>query len=323
MNGGIYIWGTGCTAGELIEKLPGSLDIRGFADSFPTADAFMGKPVVSPEALAALSPELIIVASRHTDEILRRCSELGIERSRLLFVKDSFRLADLNSGCDSALRLLGPELLRSLIPACRIVRESAYGGSALDGRDLENDYVRVRTLELTCEMLTDVPGAAAELGVYRGGFARCINALLPGRRLYLFDTFDGFDSAEAQHERQLGRCSEGFIEAHRDSSLERVLALMPYPGQVTPMPGLFPASLNGLEERFALVSLDADLEASTYAGLDYFVPRMNRGGFIFLHDYSSPLAGVRAAAERYQREHGLRFHALPLCDVNGTLVLCM
>ena len=89
------------------------------------------------------------------------------------------------------------------------------------------------------------------------------------------------------------------------------------------MVGYFPESLNGLEDKFALVSLDADLEESTLSGLEYFVPRMVPGGYIFLHDYDShSFYGVRKAVERYEAAHDLKFHALPLCDVNGTLVLC-
>ena len=48
---------------------------------------------------------------------------------------------------------------------------------------------------------------------------------------------------------------------------------------------------------------------------------MSRGGYVLLHDYGNPkLPGVRRALERYEQEHG-RLAAVPLCDVNGTLVI--
>ena len=191
-------------------------------------------------------------------------------------------------------------------------------GSPLTERDLESDYVRVRTLELLCTELKDVPGAAAELGVYRGGFARCLSALLPERTLYLFDTFKGFDPAEAQGQ------SVGFVEAHRNTSAERVLRLLPHPEKAVVRQGLFPASAEGIEERFALVSLDVDLEESTLSGLRWFLPRMQAGGCLLLHDYNNPaLPGVKAALRRYEEEQRIRLHKVPLCDINGSVVISL
>ena len=41
-----------------------------------------------------------------------------------------------------------------------------------------------------------VSGAFAELGVYRGDASRAIHTAAPERRLYLFDTFDGFPAQD-------------------------------------------------------------------------------------------------------------------------------
>ena len=321
---GIYIWGTGCSAGELCAALPERVELAGFVDSFPMSDTFMDKPVLRPEQLCDAAPELVIVSARAASAILDKCLELGIERDVLLFTKNSVRLEDMNSSYAAAERLLGSETVAALIPKYAAVREPMKQvETPLGPRDYENDYVRIKTLELVCRRLEDVPGAAAELGVYKGGFARCINALMPGRRLYLFDTFEGFESSEAMREMRLGNLSAGVDAAHKNTSLDKVMSLMPHPRSVQPMVGYFPESLGGLEDKFAFVSLDADLEESTLSGLEYFVPRMSAGGYIFLHDYDShSFAGVRKAVERYEKAHDLKFRALPLCDVNGTLVLC-
>ena len=160
-----------------------------------------------------------------------------------------------------------------------------------------------------------MPGAAAELGVFRGEFAAAINALLPGRRLFLFDTFTGFDAAED--------APEGLAAAHETASAAAVLRRLPHAERAVLRAGLFPDTAAGLEgERFALVSLDADLEESTLAGLRWFVPRMAEGGALLLHDWNHPgLPGVRAAAERYEAETGTRLRGVPLCDITGTLVI--
>lgn len=322
--GGIYIWGTGCGAGELVSQLPEHVHIEAYVDSFPMSDSFMGRPVIKPEQLKKLSPELVIVSARQSRVILDKCMALGLERDCLLFLKNSYTLQDMNTAPQRAARLLGEETFKTLIPACRVVREPMNRReSPLDERDYENDYIRIKTLEAVCRRLGNLPGAAAELGVYKGSFARCINALMPKRRLYLFDTFEGFESSEAAREKRSGNLSEGVDEAHRNTSLNKVMSLMPHPETVQPVVGYFPESLNGLEDSFVLVSLDADLEESTLAGLEYFVPRMVSGGCIFLHDYDShQFHGVKNAVERYENAHGIRFRALPIPDVNGTLVIC-
>src|SRR5438874_1588984 len=57
-----------------------------------------------------------------------------------------------------------------------------------------DDPVRYATIMLAINALRSrgVSGAFAELGVYRGDASRAIHTAAPERRLYLFDTFDGF-----------------------------------------------------------------------------------------------------------------------------------
>ena len=312
----LYVWGTGCAAGDLIDAGLAVGQVTAFLDGEAQDGSFLGRPVLRPEEADTDSEYLVLVASRHAEEITRRAAACGMGEDRLLFLRDNWTLTDRNRDYSGVQKHLPPALLASLQVPPRVIRPlPATPGSPLTERDLAGDYVRVRTLELLCAQLREVPGAAAELGVYRGSFARCINALLPERRLYLFDTFEGFDPAEAQGQ------GGGFVEAHRNTSIERVLRLLPHPERAVIRPGLFPASAEGLEDRFALVSLDVDLEESTLAGLRWFLPRMQEGGYLLLHDYDNPkLPGVRRAVSRFEQEYG-RLRAVPLCDAGGTLVI--
>lgn len=313
----LYIWGTGCGAGDLIDRWLDPANVTAFLDSVPTADRFLGRPVIRPEQFEDSPDALILVASSHTEEIARCAEALGIAPEKLVYSKNNWLLSDRNAPSPAA-DMLPAALLQALRRPPRVVRDPLWANDGpLSERDLENDYVRVRTLEAICRELDGVPGAAAELGVYRGGFARCINALLPERKLYLFDTFSGFDAAEAVRE---GR---GFTAAHENASLERVLTLLPHPGKAVFRPGLFPSTAEGLEdERFCLVSLDVDLEESTLAGLRFFLPRISPGGYLLLHDCLSPLLpGVRKALLRCEEETQTRLRKLPLCDINGTMVI--
>ena len=313
---GIYVWGTGCGASELIEQGLDLERISAFVDSYPSGEYFLGKPVLLPEHLVLDDCELLIVTTRHADAVAERCGQLEIPESKLLFLKNNHDLSDRNAACSIARELLGDALLKKLLPKQRIVPTPAsLADSVLSQRDLSNDYVRLATLELLCRRLDDVPGAAAELGVYKGFFARCINQLLPERKLYLFDSFEGF-AEEAN-------ASASFQAAHANTTIEKVLDIMPHRSMVTVTPGFFPASLNGLEEAFCLVSLDVDFAQTTLEGLRYFWPRLQRGGFIMLHDWGNPsLPGVAQALKIYEEELGDTIPAIPLCDVGGTLVLC-
>ena len=313
---GIYVWGTGCGASELIEAGMEPERIAAFVDSFPMGDVFLGKPVLLPEQLPREDCDLLIITARHADAIGARCEELGVPAEKCLFLKNNTRLDDRNAACTRAKEILGEALLKKLLPRQRIVPTPAsLANSILPEPDLSNDYVRLATLELLCRRLTDIPGAAAELGVYRGFFARCINTLLPDRKLYLFDSFEGFAEEAC--------ASASFQAAHQNTAVEKVLSIMPHPKRITVKPGFFPASLDGLEETFCLVSLDVDFYQTTLDGLRYFWPRLSPGGYLLLHDWGSPkLPGVAEALRCYEREVGRQIASIPLCDVGGTLVLC-
>ena len=312
---GIYVWGTGCGASELVEAGFETKRISAFVDSCPVSDSFLGRPVIKPEALDIEDCELLIVATRHTAAVLERCASLGLASEKLLFTKNHLETIDRNACCTATEKLMDKELLRKLIPECHIVRAPRdLSISALSHAEHENDYVRLASLELICKRLANVAGAAAELGVYRGEFAKYINRLMPERRLYLFDSFEGFaDNAGA---------SSSFQAAHKNTAADRVMALMPNPGKVIVRQGFFPDSLDGLEEEFCFVSLDVDFYQATLDGLRYFWPRLSPGGFIMLHDWGNPdLPQVAQALEHYEAELGRPIASVPLCDIAGTLVL--
>lgn len=312
----IYVWGTGCGAAELIRQGLALERIQAFVDSYPNGDTFLGKPVLLPRQLEPSRFQLLIVTTRHTQAVAQQCRELGIPEEKLLFLKNYGILSDRNAGCAAAQALLGREFLSRLLPRQRILSTPDFLSSpALPEKELDNDYVRLSTLELLCRRLSSVPGAAAELGVYQGFFARCINLLLPERPLYLFDSFQGFSQEDAP--------DAAFQAAHANTTIARVLARLPHPEMAHLYPGFFPDSLNGLEETFCLVSVDVDFPAATLAGLSYFWPRLSPGGYLLLHDWANPsLPGVAEALRQYESRLGHSLPSVPLCDTGGTLVLC-
>jgi O-methyltransferase len=182
------------------------------------------------------------------------------------------------------------------------------------------DYVRLSTLELISYEINKkkLSGNVAELGVYKGKFARYINQYFPDRILYLFDTFKGFDNRDviSETKKEFSSGKQDFS----DTSVEAVLKLMPFPQKCNPVIGFFPESAKRIDDRFVFVSLDADLYEPIYNGLQFFYPRLVSGGYIFIHDFNNDAyKGARKAVEQFCEEHKINY--LPIPDVGGSAVI--
>jgi O-methyltransferase len=182
------------------------------------------------------------------------------------------------------------------------------------------DYIRLSTLELLSHEITrrNLIGNVAELGVYKGKFAKYINACFPKRSFYLFDTFEGFDSRDVTSEKKqnLSAGSQDFS----DTSIEGVLKLMPFPEKCIPIKGFFPESAKNIDDSFVFVSLDADLYEPIYNGLRFFYPKLVNGGYIFIHDFNNDnYKGARKAVEQFCDEERINF--LPLPDSGGSAAI--
>jgi len=184
-----------------------------------------------------------------------------------------------------------------------------------------HDRVRSDFLTLLLQDITarNVPGALAELGVHRGTSARLLHHYCPERRLYLFDTFKGFDPQD--FEKESIKVAYNQAQQFTDTSVAVVLeTIAPVNQNVVPVVGWFPDSLPPelAGEKFALVHLDADLEAPTAAGLEFFWPRLSHGGFIVVHDYNG-WPGARLAVSRFREAHAVA--TVPMPDKSGSVVL--
>ncbi len=182
------------------------------------------------------------------------------------------------------------------------------------------DYVRYATLGLCAQEILrkNVPGNVAEVGVYKGDFAKRLNKLFPQRQLYLFDTFAGFDAQDVATEKASGFSTGD--QNFADTSVEMVLRQMPFPQQCVVKKGFFPATAVGVNDTFCFVSLDADLYDPILEGLRFFYPRLAAGGFIFVHDFNNDeYKGAQQAVLDFCQSQGLSFTPLP--DSGGTAVL--
>ncbi|MEP6495904.1 MAG: TylF/MycF/NovP-related O-methyltransferase [bacterium] len=202
-------------------------------------------------------------------------------------------------------------------PEFRLLYDSWIAGNRRgNGGDLSRLYAFILNIK---QCLADgVQGDFAELGVWRGNSAAVLAhfAAQNSRRVYLFDTFAGFDARDLRD-----------IDAHRspqfsETSLDAVRRTVGNDAHTTYVQGFFPDSLTPAAERaaYAVVNLDCDLYAPTKAALEFFYPRMTPGGILFLHDYSSGVwPGVTQAIDEFRVATGEHLVLLP--DKSGSAII--
>jgi len=134
-----------------------------------------------------------------------------------------------------------------------------------------------------------IPGDIAELGVYNGATA-ALMLKNSGKRMHLFDTFEGLPESENRFEK--GEYKGSLATVRRN--------LSQWQNRTEYHVGLFPASADGIETRFSFVHLDADLYSSTKSALEWFWPRISQGGAILSHDYPLSDGVVRAFQEFFE-----------------------
>ncbi|MBY8982721.1 MAG: class I SAM-dependent methyltransferase [Candidatus Lokiarchaeota archaeon] len=179
------------------------------------------------------------------------------------------------------------------------------------------DPIRYGTIALAINTIKNekIKGHFAELGVFQGNTSKIIHQLAPETRLYLFDTFEGFPVEFLEN--------KGDSNRFKNTQLEWVKKNIGNLNNVIIRKGIFPETTEGLEsETFAFVYLDADLYKSTLEGLNFFYPRISKGGYLLIHDYHNPQesnAGVMRAVNEFMIDKMEKKIEIP--DVLGSIIL--
>jgi predicted O-methyltransferase YrrM len=150
-------------------------------------------------------------------------------------------------------------------------------------------------------------GTIAECGVYRGatllGMAHLLNTLgAAGFRLIGFDSFEGFPEPREEDALPGGqfhpRALRGvFGDTSYNQLLGKVRALG-YQDRIALVKGYFENTLHQWAgETFSIVHLDCDLYQSYVECLNFFYPRVRKGGFIVFDEYDF-IADVYPGAQR-------------------------
>jgi hypothetical protein len=149
-------------------------------------------------------------------------------------------------------------------------------------------------------------GSVAECGVAIGDFACEINGAFPDRKLYLFDTFQGFDERDLKIEVEMGFSNCKGTHFSLDNAEDFILGKLPHKENAIIYKGWFPESAEGVNDNFVFVNLDFDLYAPSLSALKIFWSKMVSGGVILVHDYFSEewnpndaYRGVRVAVDEF------------------------
>jgi O-methyltransferase len=146
---------------------------------------------------------------------------------------------------------------------------------------------------------TLLDGDFAECGVCRGGTALLVSRLLDasarGRRFFLFDSFEGLPTTDADHDNYYKAGDFSFSDV---DAIGRLLGS--YDG-ITVKKGWIPETFQGLEPcRFSYVHVDVDLYQPTMDCCRFFYPRLVPGGVVVFDDYGFPSCrGEKDAADEF------------------------
>lgn len=287
-SGKIVIWGTGRKGREIYfggGVLRAGLEIVAYTDSDPKkwGKTINNIPIISPEQLINIKYDYIFVAICHPtafEEVLHIAKEQGLDTKKLIDIVSD------------------PEYLE-------LFMDNRYA--------FIKDYARKVYEE-------EIYGNVAECGVFRGESAKFINFYFPDRKIYLFDTFEGFSEKDLITEKMLG--NDAFNKSvfattpiFDITDVEYVLKKLKYPENAIIKKGYFPESANEVDDKFVFVNLDMDLYTPMLEGIRFFWPKIVQGGCILLHDYYAPdLPGVAKAVNDFEKEQNIYLRKMPIGD---------
>jgi Macrocin-O-methyltransferase (TylF) len=188
----------------------------------------------------------------------------------------------------------------------------------LEGRDwpLEAEtMIGVKRLQNIQDCVEDVlargiPGDLVEAGVWRGGAAIFMRAILAARgetsrRVWLADSFEGLPQPDPENFPLDAGDRHWELTPYLGIPLDIVRGNFERYGlldeQVAFLPGWFRDTLPGAPmESIAVLRIDADMYESTLEALTYLYPKLSPGGYAIIDDYGC-LPNCKAAVDDYRR----------------------
>jgi O-methyltransferase len=171
-------------------------------------------------------------------------------------------------------------------------------------------------MELCQEVLRlQVPGDFMECGVWRGGCAIMMKAILKYhgngyRNVWVADSFQGCpDPNPSQYPKDENDKHSTFkflavSQAEVEANFDRYGLL---DGGVKFLPGWFKDTLPGPVKKLAILRLDGDLYESTMQALEALYSKVSPGGYVIIDDYGA-VPGCKAAVRDFFLKYKINAH---------------
>ncbi len=336
----IMIFGTGDGARKVLELIDlDKVNVIAYLDNDVSKQGELhnGVRVINPQKINTYKYDYIVIGSMYYEEIIEQLIKLKVDRNKIVKI--------LNKRTkEKTFSKLVKEIYEDNMKYTSLIKDiylpyyyKNYAICSMNVFDDERnkmlynypdafikgiDYVRISTLELISREIKErnVVGEVAELGVYKGDFSKLISELFPDRKLYLFDTFEGFVQEDVEVEKREG-FSKVEVGGFENKNIDLVISKIRNKDNIIVKKGYFPESVTGMkDEVFSFVSIDVDLYKPTYEGLNFFYNRLSKGGYILIHDYNHPsYPGVKKAVIDFCTETGVSY--VPLTDCFGSVII--
>ena len=326
----LLVFGTGSVAERFMSIVNlNKVKILAFINSATPFLTFHGYDVIGVEKMQEYSYDYIVIASGYTVPIRKVLKDAGIEEAKVVsYIYDDDIIFHELSEC--MFHELNGKYNRHLMD--KWIREDytfpRFAPAILwdESRCLKEtykDFVREQTVKLLPDVMKErnVCGSIAELGVFRGDFTVVLNKIFNSTKMFLFDTFEGFDEKDVKADSAIEN-KEGESEKFKDTSVEYVLSRLSDSSRVVVKKGYFPETYDSetAAEEFKFVSIDLNLEKPTWDALELFWPKLVPGGYILVSCYYAPFyEGTRKAVNSWCLKNGVT--PIPMADFYGSVLL--
>lgn len=220
-------------------------------------------------------------------------------------------LDDLKKGADKIIKEIYDRLVLLGVPENKIILQSFKSLEHHKNRLPRKQYLQ----ELSrMQLERGLPGDIAECGVFRGWFASMMNEYYPEKKLWLFDTFAGFDSADVAVDTEEAKevVLGGKFDHFNTTSEDIVRMRCMYRENLIFKKGYVPDTFQDVDAQFCFVNLDMDLYTPQLAALQFFSERMVKGGVILVHDYyNAVFTGTKKAVDEFcAKKDGMILHPI-------------
>jgi hypothetical protein len=171
----------------------------------------------------------------------------------------------------------------------------------------------------------DVPGDLIETGVWRGGGAILMRAILAAhgiedRTAWVADSFQGFPPSSDRHQAVdrgtdfTAGMGDDFLAVDLETVKGNFRKYGLLDGQVEFLVGWFADTLPSAPiEQLAVLRVDGDLYESTWDALSSLYPKLSRGGYVIIDDYGF-WEPCRQATDDFRRQEKILD---PIHDIDG------